>query len=297
MNNAEWRRLFLDQYENANTRASYESGLELFASFSPLPYEDVTDADLIAWKTSLAASGASGATQKLRWVAVRSLFAWLTASQRIPRNPFDAVKAPVRHNPIPKIATEAQVKSIMDVLNTTDYRDARDRAMVALMWNGLRVSEVTALDLSSLQQEHQDAPAVMNVVGKGGKSRLVPLHGQVADILHSYLYLRDITANQTKTAMFLDLWGEENNRTWGERMTRRQAASAFDRAARHAGVKGISPHALRHNFATRLIRQGVDVFSVQRLLGHSSVATTQVYINLDVTDSIKAIQADEGSIT
>lgn len=298
--NVEWRRLFLAQYENVNTRESYRKGLELFAAFLPYDYGLINDEDIIKWKEELANSGLSPATQKLRWVAVRSLYEWLVASQRLARNPFTAVKPPKRPVTTPVIATDAQVKALMSITGPEGVHNARsrrDRAIIALMWNGLRVSEITALDMNSLRQDTADGDAYLNVTGKGDKQRQVPLNPQVKEELHLYLRARDLYSQQHKAAMFLDVYGDIHSPTWGERMTRRQVQSAFDRAAKHTGVKGISPHALRHHYATRLIRQGVDVFSVQRLLGHSSVATTQTYVNLDLSDLHRATERDESRLS
>jgi len=274
--NGALRDLFLSQQNSPHTRISYERGLSVFRQATgDKPYDQIRDTDLIAWKETLDPLAIS--SRYTRWTAVRSMFDWLMKSGRINRNPFATVKPPEKAKGItPRIPTNATFHAIamMDPSECMDERDWRDRAIFRLLGTGLRVSEITNIKDEDFFHVEEYDQWVLRVFGKGNKERLVPLSQTAQNALHDWLRVRVGSG-----AIF-------------GAMTVRQVQSALERRCDRLGVKRINAHSLRHHYATRLIRSGADVFTVQKLLGHASVATTQVYVNLDMTDMIKATNND-----
>lgn len=282
--NAADRALFLAQQNSSDTRATYARAIAVFEEFVNKPYEDVTDVDLIAWKDAIV--GSSG-TRFIRWGAVRSMYEWLVKSGRLKHSPFATVKGPKRtKNRTPRIPTAEQFESIVSWPESEchDARDYRDRAMIRLLANGLRVSEVVNLNDDCLSYEEAESVYVLRVTGKGDKERFVPLGHNAAMALLDWLTVRGDHDPASANPVFTDT-------VFTGRVTRRQVQAAVERR-RGASSRNVSAHSLRHHYATRLIRSGASVFSVQRLLGHESVATTQVYVSLDFSDSVKASRLD-----
>jgi site-specific recombinase XerC len=285
MNSSEAKSLFLAQQNSEDTRATYARGLAVFEAFVNKPYEDVTDADVIAWKSAL--DGAPS-TQLTRWAAVRSFYEWLVKSGRVSRSPFAAVKGPkVTKNRTPRIPDDVQFERIVswDEAECESPRDWRDRAMIRLLGNGLRVSEVVGMDRLDFYRDDRESVYVARVTGKGDKERLVPLSNTAAMAVIDWLIHREDNP-EGDFPLFVDT-------VFGGRVTRRQVQAAVERRRTQVGVgKSVSAHSLRHHYATRLIRAGASAFSVQRLLGHESIATTQVYVNLDISDTVRAARLD-----
>lgn len=271
--------LFLAQFDSTATRQTYQTAIRLFAAATGGKEPAlVTVEDITAWRNSISTQKPN--TQYTRWTAVRSYFDWLSRYGAITKNPFTLVRGPSRvANYTPRIPADEAMRDIMAWEPSTP-RDYRDKTVVALCANGLRIAEICSLDWSSVQIEGDEV--VIRVLGKGNKERIVPLSAVPAK---SLLLWHDSRGKPSSGPVFTDYLDDSP-------MTTRQVQCSFNRVASEAGVKGLSPHALRHHYATRLIRAGVDVFSVQKLLGHSSVSTTQVYVNLDLRD-LKAAAAKD----
>lgn len=270
--------LFLSQQNSDHTRATYARGIAVFFAFTGKSHETVTDADVIAFKASL--SHLSAATQYIRWTACRSYFNWLVRSGRLPHSPFEAVKAPKTiANLSPRIPTDAQYAQLFTRIPLVEDRDWRDRAVLYALGNGLRCAEVVSAKVDDFAYIEQYACFVLRVVGKGEKERLVPFGGGASESVNEWLNRRVSSSDR----IFTD--GDKA-------MTVRQVQSAVVRASKRANVKGVTAHSLRHHYATRLIRAGASVFTVKELLGHVSVATTQRYVNLDMSDKVAASRLD-----
>lgn len=277
--NAEATRLFLSQQNSEHTRATYARGLAVFFAFvQDKAYSDVTDTDVVAFKESL--SGFSSATQFTRWTACRSFFTWLVKSGRLPFSPFETVKAPkLTKNATPRVPTDADYTRLLRTVPLDEPRDWRDKAILHALGNGLRCGEVVALTLGDYFYSEADSAYILRVTGKGDKERLVPAAASTSEVINEWL-LRRVS---------------ESDRVFCDGhipMTVRQVQSAVTRASKRTRVKGVHPHSLRHHYATRLIRAGASVFSVQSLLGHDSVATTQRYVTLDMSDRVIASRLD-----
>jgi len=210
---------------------------------------------------------------------LRQYFRWAEEQQHIAADPTALIDSPHNRRNLPKAMSEQQVSALLDV-DTTSRLGWRDRAMLELMYAaGLRVSELIAVRMHdiSLQQ------GVIRVVGKGGKERLVPLGEQALQAVLDYL-------RQQRTEL---LRGQPSDLLFpgrqGKIMSRQSCWHMIRRRARQAGIQtSVSPHMLRHSFATHLLDHGADLRVVQLLLGHSDLATTQIYTHV-AKDSLKSL--------
>jgi len=245
----------------------------------------------------LAASSAGRAV-----VAVRGLHAFAAAEGLAPADPARQVRPPAPPRRLPRAIPVADVERLLDVAGTgPGPRPLRDRALLELLYaTGARISEAIALDVDDLDLDRPapvadgpvvDAPVVdatVRLSGKGGKQRIVPVGSYARLALDHYLVRARpelATASRRASAspaVFLN--------ARGGRLTRQGAWAVLRAAAQRAGLAEVSPHTLRHSFATHLLDGGADVRVVQELLGHASVTTTQVY-TLVTVDRLREVYA------
>jgi integrase/recombinase XerD len=258
-----------------NTIASYASDLAKLAAFAEERGATTTDAiDAVVVTRFLVALdrgglGARSATRHLS--AVRGFCRFLTRERLIPADPTAEIATPRLGRRLPVVLSFEDVVRLLGAPDVTKPRGRRDRAMLSLMYAaGLRVSELCALKASDLDRRR----GFVNVLGKGGKRRLVPV-GEVAleDVDACLKDARPARAGRAHPALFLS--------SWGRPLSRQAFWKLVLRYARKAGItKPISPHKLRHSFATHLLERGADLRSVQALLGHANIATTEIYTHL-----------------
>lgn len=217
-------------------------------------------------------------------VAVRGFHRFVVADGLAGTDPAAAVKPPTPAKRLPKALPLSDVEAILDAAGTPEsVLSLRDRALLEVLYGtGARISEAVGLDVDDV--DTVDATVLLR--GKGGKERLVPIGGFALDAVAAYLSRARPTLVASRTpagAMFL------NSR--GGRLSRQSAWAILDKAADRAGVtRDVSPHTLRHSFATHLLDGGADVRVVQELLGHASVTTTQVY-TLVTVDNLREVFA------
>jgi integrase/recombinase XerD len=229
----------------------------------------------------LAATSAARAV-----VAVRGLHRFLALEGETPSDPARAVTPPAPPRRLPKALRVDEVERLLSAASVGDTPAAlRDRALLELLYgSGARVSEATALDVDDLPSTGEDP--VVRLLGKGGKERIVPLGSYAADALGAWLVRgRPVLAGAGRgtAAVFV------NRR--GGRLSRQSAWNAIKAAARRADLAdSVSPHTLRHSFATHLLDGGADIRVVQELLGHSSVTTTQIYTHVS-TERMREVYA------
>jgi integrase/recombinase XerD len=201
--------------------------------------------------------------------AVRMLHAFLVRDGDTDVNPARAVERPKVPMSLPKPLTVEQVAAILAAPSPSDSMGLRDRAILETLYGaGLRVSELVGLDVDDVDLEEGS----VRVLGKGRKQREVPIGRYAMEALAAYLTRSrpSLTRPRSRAALFL------NHR--GGRLTRQGATLILDRAATRAGIRhGVTPHVLRHSFATHLLEGGADLRVVQELLGHASLVTTQIY--------------------
>ena len=257
-----------------NTIAAYRRDLNKFYDFLIGKNQDVTtaqSADITEFLQSLRISGLGESSIARHAVAIRSLFAFLAKDQGI-TNIAREVNPPRIPKRLPKALSITEVESLIASCSD-DLSGLRDRALLETLYaTGGRVSEIVQLNVGDIARSESETTTV-RVRGKGGKERLVPLGRFAQQALDQYLTRARPTfiKNHREEALFL-------SEKQGNRLSRQSAWSIVSQAATRAGLeKVISPHALRHSFATHLIDGGADIRVVQELLGHASVTTTQIY--------------------
>ena len=217
------------------------------------------------------------ATSRARvWVCVRSFMKFAASRGYCDSNPAEMFDAPKKNPPLPKVMSEEDVAKLLDsVAGATPY-DIRDRAMLELFYAcGLRLSELCNLTLESFSGDAE----VVRCFGKGSKERVVPIGAAAATALGNYIegarasFLRP--GDTSERHVFLTRFGRKFKSAGVEAMIKQRAAAAGLDTAK------ISPHVLRHSFASHLLQHGADVRAIQEMLGHASVATTQVYTHID----------------
>ena len=257
-----------------NTIAAYRRDLNKFHEFLIGKNQDVTtaqSADITEFLQGLRISGLGESSIARHAVAIRSLFAFLAKDQGI-TNIAKEVNPPRIPKRLPKALSITEVESLIASCSD-DLSGLRDRALLETLYaTGGRVSEIVQLNVGDIARSESETTTV-RVRGKGGKERLVPLGRFAQQALDQYLTRARPTfiKNRREEALFL-------SEKQGNRLSRQSAWSIVSQAATRAGLeKVISPHALRHSFATHLIDGGADIRVVQELLGHASVTTTQIY--------------------
>lgn len=206
--------------------------------------------------------------------ALRTFFRFLLKNGVLQYDPAAAIAAPKREGYLPVVLSVDEVFSLLEMPGPTDSFAARDRAMLELLYaTGLRVAELAALDLGMVDLQE----GMVRVRGKGNKERLVPMGTPAAAAIEAYLPQRAVLlqSGRAERALFL------NSR--GGRITTRSIERLVKMYAERAGIAArVSPHALRHSFATHLLEMGADLRVVQELLGHASLSTTQRYTHLNL---------------
>jgi integrase/recombinase XerD len=235
----------------------------------------VTRAEILDHLARLAGDGLSRRSQARALSAIRQLHALLAAERLAPVNATDEIDAPRPGRRLPSLLSRAEVDALLARPDPRTAAGRRDRAMLELLYaTGLRVSELVSLELNDVNLETR----VLVARGKGAKERLVPVGAPAAEAVRAYL----------ATARGPLLRGRRSKDLFvtprGRRMTRQAFAKIVARLARAAGIaRPISPHKLRHSFATHLLEGGADLRAVQAMLGHADVATTQIYTHVDRT--------------
>jgi len=233
---------------------------------------------LRAWLAQLTGSGKARGTVARRAASARSFCAWLHRTGRAPTDAAGRLRAPRVNRPLPAVLRQDQVGELMRVAgrraDAPDLRAVRDRAMVELLYaSGIRVAELTGLDLDDLDPRRR----TVRVLGKGAKERVVPFGRPAGAAVEDWLaHARPLLVRDcSPPALFLGLRGR--------RIDPRQVRSAVhDLLDEVEGAPSLGPHGLRHSAATHLLDGGADLRSVQELLGHATLATTQIYTHVSV---------------
>ena len=225
-------------------------------------------ADLRKWIASLSREGLAPSSVARAVSATRGFFKFLMLDGHIKSHPAEDLSTPQRFSYLPKFLTEDEINRLMAAPDVSTEEGIRDRALLEVMYAcGLRVSEMVAL-----KQNDVDLMAGLVVChGKGNKERRVPLGKSAIHWLQQYAAIKAGYGKQTSPNVFLFR---------GRPFTRQIAWAMIKRYAESVGIKNVSPHTLRHSFATHLLQHGADSRSVQALLGHSDISTTQIYTHI-----------------
>jgi integrase/recombinase XerD len=257
-----------------NTLEAYGRDLADFAtkmiSRGRLDPSEITTDDISKWVRGLAEAGLKARSQARMLVAVRGFFRRLMKTHVLKEDPSRLVELPKAGRSLPKLCTLEDVMAMLDAAK----KSSRDRALIFLLYGaGLRVSEVVHLEIGGTFLE----AGALRVVGKGSKERVIPIGTQVINGLEEYINgERASRLNGMPSDLLFPGRGKKKP------LTRQAVFEILKRLSRAAGVKrDISPHKLRHGFATDLVRGGADLRSVQVMLGHADLRTTEIYTHVD----------------
>jgi integrase/recombinase XerC len=269
------RYLIAERNASVHTISNYRREITQFMEFARgrgvREWRDVTPALLRQWLAALHAQGYVKASVVRRVSELRAFYAWMVRCDRASVNPVQAISAPRLPQRLPRPLNVEEVEALLDVPDPAKPQGQRDRAMLELLYaGGLRVSELLALDVASLDL----VQGQVRVFGKGAKERVVLFGVPAERALRAYL--------ESGRPALLGTGGQRTSALFLNRFGRRLSISMFTRSlsgyARAAGIeRPITPHMLRHSFATHLLDGGADLRSVQELLGHESLGTTQIY--------------------
>lgn len=234
------------------------------------------DEDIRGYLASVSVAGLKASTQARRLSAIRQFHKFLLDEDIRQDDPTSKIDAPKRGRPLPKIVSEEQTTSLIDTASIKDGPEAlRLLCLIELLYaSGLRVSELVTLPLNAVTGERR----MLMVKGKGGKERLVPLGAPAREAIKAYLDVRKVfLPKMEKAQRFLF-----PSRGAAGHLTRRRVGQLLKELAGGAGIDPakLSPHVLRHAFASHLVAHGADLRSVQQLLGHADIATTQIYTHV-----------------
>ena len=253
-----------------NTVASYISDLTAFFSAVGKDPKDVVPEDIISYFAETTVLSKRSQARVLS--SLHSFYKWMILEGEMTDNPSDAIEAPKLGKYLPAVLSVEEVDRLIAAVDLDSAFGKRDRAMLETLYGlGLRVSELVSLRISSIWTEQ----GFVSVIGKGDKQRLVPLGGMARDAIRDYLEVRGPAADrESSDILFLNRFGRVLTRVAVFKMIKAYAVKA--------GIsKEISPHTLRHSFATHLIENGADLRAVQEMLGHESILTTEIYTHID----------------
>lgn len=262
---------------SANTRQAYERDLRLFCKTLGFKNSDalvnVSREQITGYMTQLKEKGLAAATIARKLAAIKAFYRFMTAEGYMDANPAEVVEAGTKGIKLPRVLSEDEVVRLLNQPDITTAEGFRDRTMLEVLYaTGMRVSELISLTLERVDLNMKYIIAF----GKGSKERIVPLGSVAAEFLQHYLEkVRPKLTHEDRNTniVFLAFGGHE--------LTRQRFWQIIRGYGRKANInKALTPHILRHSFATHLLDNGADLRSVQELLGHSDISTTQIYTHL-----------------
>ena len=262
-----------------NTCAAYGRDLRFFAEFlgkrGVSESADVTRAEIDAYLGEEREEGKKSTTRARRMAAIRMWLKFLKERRYIRKNPAELIDAPKKAKALPKVLSEEETFRMLDAVSGKDPRELRDRAMLEVMYGcGLRVSELCALSTDDIIADGE----LLRVLGKGSQERVVPIGKAAGRALTDYFAsARDVftKGDPSVTTVFVTRLRKP--------FTRQAVFKMIKERATAVGIdpKRISPHVLRHCFASHMLQHGADIRAIQELLGHADIGTTQIYTHVD----------------
>lgn len=272
------RYMKLQKGYSPNTLDAYERDLLKLVNYledEKKELADVTLDDLQHFAASLHDLGISPTSQCRILSGIRSFYRFMTVDGYRDDDPSELLESPVLGEHLPEVLSAAEVDMLESSIDLSKWEGQRNRAIIEVLFScGLRVSELVTLKLTDLFTEER----FVRVVGKGSKERLVPISQRAIDELRLWFMDRNLMTVKAgeENYVFLNRRGSHLTRTMILIMIKRQAAEAGIR-------KTISPHTLRHSFATALLEGGADLRAIQAMLGHESISTTEIYTHMDMS--------------
>lgn len=263
-----------------NTQLAYMRDLRLLMKSLQLKADEellqVSRQQLIAYLVRLKQEGRAASTVARKLASIKAFYRFLTAERYIRRNPAEVLEAASRGLHLPKVLSVQEVEKLLDEPNLGTLDGYRDKTMLELLYaTGMRVSELVNVPVKNVDMKMQ----YVIVMGKGSKERMLPLGRTALHYLEHYLSVvrPQLLHGKPDAASELFVTG------WGGPMTRERFYEIIVAYGKSAGIsKRVTPHMLRHSFATHLLNNGTDLRIVQELLGHADISTTQIYTHLDV---------------
>lgn len=263
--------LLIDKKYSSNTIESYRRDLTKLDTFLNKSITSIDEKDIKKYLKYLTEHEESKKSIARNISALRSFYKFLVIEKVVSNNPLENIELPKLNKALPKTLDEEDIDKLLDI-NLVDAFSYRNKAMLELMYaSGLRVSELINLKVHDIDLDM----ALVRTIGKGSKERIIPIGDYATEYLKKYLteYRDSMLKKEYNDYLFL------NNH--GKKMTRQGFFKILKAIAYEKGInKELSPHTLRHSFATHLLNHGADLRSIQELLGHSDISTTQIYTHV-----------------
>ncbi len=264
-----------------NTIVSYERDLKSYLHYiktmeSLQSLNDVQRVHIVHFLSFLKEQGKSSKTLARHIASVRAFHQFLLRDKATEQDPSVLIDTPKQQRLLPKVLSLQEVEVLLDSPNLQDHYGIRDKAMLELLYaTGIRVSELIGLDLDHIQL----TMGFVRCMGTGNKERIIPIGRTAIEAIQNYLEhgrAHFVTTKHKDDALFLN--------HQGHRLTRQGCWKILKKLAKEAGIdKQLTPHILRHSFATHLLENGADLKAVQEMLGHADISTTQIYTNVTKT--------------
>ena len=281
------RYLWVEKNASQNTLRSYEGDLLQFLSYltlrgdlpsASIDWKDINPLLIRSFLCELISKGNMKSSVARKLASLRTFFKYLLRQGKIVSNPAQRVASPKLPRKLSSFLSADEATALLESADTPTPQGLRDRSILEVFYGGgIRLSELVGLDLSNLDME----AGLIRVLGKGGKERVVPIGSYAISALRDYLARRDEffppakKGERGETAVFLN--------RWGSRLSGRSVSQIVLKYLRKSGVSHhITPHSLRHSFATHLLDGGADLRAIQELLGHARLSTTQRYTHLSM---------------
>jgi integrase/recombinase XerD len=262
-----------------NTIEAYERDVNRFIEFLDQREEEPLRVDIVsvmAYVQSLKKEGKANSSIIRKLVAIRSFYKYLIKSGKITESPLINYEVPKNKRNVPEILTVEEINKFLETPDCSDFKGIRDKAMLELMYAaGIKVSELLSLRIFDINLKL----SYIKCRGSKGKERIVPIGSFAVNCLEEYIQNRDKMSGDTSELLFCNLKGEKMTRQGFWKMVKSYASQAkID--------KVINPYTLRHSFAVHLLQNGADMKSVQELLGHNTLSTTQIYSSISKQSKI-----------
>jgi len=262
--------LEIEKDASLHTVKNYKIDLEEFSDYiNDRPLGEITHIILRTWLANLRKKGYKKSTIARKLASLRSFFKFAVREGYIDTNPAVSLSTPKQEKKLPTFLTVDEVIKLIEAPHDEDKNGLRDKAILETLYStGIRVGELVGLNVEDVDF----IGGIIKVKGKGKKERIIPIGDKALKAIRNYLDRRKVTSKQSRS-LFLN--------TRGKRINPRSVCRIVDKYIKMVSKKqGVSPHTLRHSFATHLLDRGADLRSVQELLGHANLSTTQIYTHI-----------------